>query len=133
MPVMMAFLVMFLLVQGGLPPNPDAIPPPASLRMKLNGCVESREPAVRLSRQFREHLTKVIDRKDLKLTRKEVALIKAVRDAAVPAAFWRYKDSEEKLKDADRQMRAGLSKAAVAAIGALPEREYRYNVCRSIL
>ena len=93
---------------GSLRPNPDALPPSLPHKMILNGCVERREPAERQSREFREHLTAIIKRKDLGLTRDEVALIKAVHDAAVPAAFWRYEDAEEKLKDADRKMRAGL-------------------------
>ena len=126
----MLFLVaLVMLAQGGLRPNPDALPPSLPHKMILNGCVERRESPERQSRQFREHLTAIIKRKDLGLTRDEIALIKAVHDAAVPAAFWRYEDAEEKLKAADRKMRADLSKAALDAIGKLPERERRYVIC----
>jgi hypothetical protein len=126
---MLVLVAVLMLAQGGLRPNPEAIPPSAPLRVILNGCVEPREPAERQSRQFREHLTTVMNRKELGLTRDQAALIQAVHDAAVPAAFWRYKDAEEKLNAADRKMRAGLSKTALDAIGPLPGRENRYRIC----
>ena len=126
---MFVLVTVLMLTQGSLRPNPEALPPSLPHKMTLNGCVERREPAEHQSRQFREHLTAIMKRKDLGLTRDEVALIKAVHDAATPGAFWRYKDAEEKLNAADRKMRTGLAKAALDAIGPLPERERRYVIC----
>jgi hypothetical protein len=124
---MLVLVTVLMLVQGGLRPNPDALPPPADFRMTLNGCVTPPSPE-RQTRQFREHLTAIMNRQDLKLTEKEVALIKSVHNAAVPAAFSVAGDARERLKEADQTMRSALSKVALEAIRELPPIR-RYVVC----
>ena len=78
---------------------------------------DGSQPSARAVK-FREHLTAIMKRKDLGLTRDQVALIKAVHDAAVPAAFWRYEDAEENSRTpiarCERVPRRSLSKQSAS-------------------
>lgn len=122
---MLTLLMLLSVSQGPLPPH---LLPRADPRMILDGRVV--DPEVRAAerrvraveprvRRIHQCINQLLKDRDFQLPMGELRLILAVKNAVTPAAFLDDKKAQDRLREAVRQMRAGVSKDILDALADL--------------